>query len=96
MQPPFALALTPVAAQAVAAAESAEEEEQIKVLKARTIPPPPPFLREEFASPTAEQPTADQLLASQDEHAMPAPGLWNDAMLQMMALSEEERLALVS
>lgn len=60
VQPPYALALTPVTAHAVAAAESVEEEEQIKVLKARTIPPPPPFLGEELASPTAEQPTAEK------------------------------------
>ncbi|MCP6768910.1 hypothetical protein NL529_29105, partial [Klebsiella pneumoniae] len=43
VQPPFALALTAVAAQAIAAAEGAPEEEPIKVLKAGTIPPPPPF-----------------------------------------------------
>jgi len=78
VQPPFALALTAVAAQVLAAAEP--DEEPVKVLKAGTIPPPPPFAGEDFAS--------------DDLQSDAPPAERDDPMRPIMALSEEERLAL--
>jgi len=85
---PFALALTAVAAQAIVAAQ---DEEPVKIIKAGTIPPPPPFEGEDFAG--AAQP-ADESPASPDEHA--PSGTADDVLMQIEALSEEERLALFS
>jgi hypothetical protein len=96
VQPPFALAITAVAARAIAAAESTPEEEPIKVLKAGTIPPPPPFAGDDFTGRDGGAPgSQDQHPAPPDEHIAQS-GTGNDLMLQIMALSEEERLALFS
>ncbi len=93
VQPPFSLALTAVAAQAIAAADA--EDEPIKVIKAGTIPPPPPFAGEDFADSNLDvQALAEDERAAQHDHAIPQSGIATDPMLQLMALSEEERLAL--
>jgi hypothetical protein len=84
VQAPFALALTAVAAQALAAAEP--EEDPVKVFKAGTIPPPPPFAGDDFGDADLEVAT------SGDEAASTPRG--TDPMQQIMALSEEERIAL--
>jgi hypothetical protein len=95
VQPPFSLALTAVAAQALAAAPT--EEEPIKVIKAGTIPPPPPFTGENFAASDFDiHAPAEDDRAAQDRHAMRPSGTGYDPILQIMALSEEERLALFS
>jgi len=87
---PFALALTAVAAQAIAAAQ---EEEPVKIIKAGSIPPPPPFAGEDLAG--VAQP-ADEAVVQREMHAMPPSDLGRDVLRQIEALSEEERLALFS
>ncbi len=91
VQPPFALALTAVAAQTLAAAQ---DEEPVKIIRAGTIPPQRPFAREDFKA--AEAHGADEKAASQDEHAMLPSEAGYDVLMQIKALSEEERLALFS
>jgi hypothetical protein len=95
VQQPFSLALTAVAAQAIAAADT--EDEAIKVIKAGTIPPPPPFAGEDFAASNLQvDALAEDERAAQHEHGVPLSGTGADPMLQILALSEEERLALFS
>lgn len=105
VRPAFALAITAVAAQALAAAQP--EDEPIKVIKAGSMPPPPVFAGEdfsacgdvstgagdEFSSDEAEtaESTADLQIAN-----APAPASDEDPLGPLMALSEEERLALFS
>jgi hypothetical protein len=130
---PFSLAITAVAAQALA--KAGPEEEPVKVFKAGEIPPPPPVTGDDFASgaeltaPEANAPQenereaqdaeearkaqiADDVTNAGGERASPAsePTLSSpvattaeaaaafdaidDALAPVMALSEEERLAL--
>ena len=86
VQPPFALAFTAVAAQARASAQP--EEEPVRVIKAGSMPPPPVFEGEDFSATNAEieESSADLESAAPEE----------DPLGPLMALSEEERLALFS
>ena len=86
VQPPFALAFTAVAAQARASAQP--EEEPVRVIKAGSMPPPPVFEGEHFSAAEAEieESAADLESAAPEE----------DPLGPLMALSEEERLALFS
>ena len=86
VQPPFALAITTVAAQALASAQP--EEEPVRVIKAGSMPPPPVFEGEDFSATNAEieESSADLESAAPEE----------DPLGPLMALSEEERLALFS
>ena len=85
VQPPFALAFTAVAAQARASAQP--EEEPVRVIKAGSMPPPV-FEGEDFSATNAEieESSADLESAAPEE----------DPLGPLMALSEEERLALFS
>lgn len=102
VQPPFALAITAVAAQALAAAEP--EEETVRVIKAGSMPPPPVFEGEDFSADGgqdlsfAEPPVEDaQEQLQRDEAVAPSPAIpEEDPLGPLMALSEEERLALFS
>ena len=96
--PPFALAIAAVAAQALAAEP---EDEPIKVLKAGSIPPPPPFTGDDFsyredmpAQTTLEPARGDEIEIS--TAAAPEYRPADDPFAPIMALSEEERLALFS
>ena len=85
VQPPFALASTAVAAQARA---SAQPGGPVRVIKAGSMPPPPVFEGEDFSATNAEieESSADLESAAPEE----------DPLGPLMALSEEERLALFS
>jgi hypothetical protein len=85
VQPPFALAITAVAAQARASTQP--EEETVRVIRAGSMPPPV-FEGEDFSAAEAEieESTADLESAAPEE----------DPLGPLMALSEEERLALFS
>lgn len=76
--PAAALAIGAVIEAAAAAAAEEPEAPTITVLKAGTIPPPTPFAGEDFSR------------AEPAENTPPAP----DPLAPIMALSEEERLAL--
>jgi hypothetical protein len=91
VEAPFALALTAVAAQAIAAAQ---EEEPVKIIRAGTIPAPPPFTGEDFRTEDAQ--AADEHPAPLEEHATQHSTAGHDMLMQIKALSEEERLALFS
>ena len=86
VQSPFALPITAVAAQARASAQP--EEEPVRVIKAGSMPPPPVFEGEDFSATNAEieESSADLESAAPEE----------DPLGPLMALSEEERLALFS
>jgi hypothetical protein len=95
--PPFPLAIAAVAAQALA---DETGEEPIKVLKAGSIPPPPPFTGDDFSfgDDTPAQ-TAAERASDGIEIAIagvPMSDSAEDAFAPIMALSEEERLALFS
>jgi hypothetical protein len=101
IQPPFALAITAVAAQALAAAEP--EEETVRVIKAGSMPPPPVFEGEDFSAGSQDLSFAEPALEdAQDElegeeTVAPSPAIpEEDPLAPLMALSEEERLALFS
>ena len=85
VQPPFELAITAVAAQARA---SAQPGGPVRVIKAGSMPPPPVFEGEHFSAAEAEieESAADLESAAPEE----------DPLGPLMALSEEERLALFS
>ena len=85
VQPPFALASTAVAAQARA---SAQPGGPVRGIKAGSMPPPPVFEGEDFSATNAEieESSADLESAAPEE----------DPLGPLMALSEEERLALFS
>ena len=95
--PPFALAIAAVAAQALAAEP---EDEPIKVLKAGSIPPPPPFTGDDFSyredtqAQTTLEPARDEIEVRTAMAPVSEPA--EDPFAPIMALSEEERLALFS
>lgn len=105
---PATTALAAVAAQAIASAEN--DMPEVKVIKAGQMPPPPPFAGEDFAIDASDPTTADPKAAATDpamesnviadtvppEHAAPPGTPVADAMASILALSEEERLALFS
>jgi hypothetical protein len=95
--PPFALAISAVAPQALAAEP---EDEPIKVLKAGSIPPAPPFTGDDFSirDDTPAQTTAGRASDEIETFAAAAPVTEpaEDPFAPIMALSEEERLALFS
>jgi hypothetical protein len=97
-KPPFALAITAVAAQALAGAHA--EDEPIKVIKAGSMPPPPVFEGEDFsADAEADELVAEPETAGVDELQIggaPSPASEEDPLAPLLALSEEERLALFS
>ena len=90
VQPPFALAITTVAAQALASAQP--EEEPVRVIKAGSMSPPV-FEGEDFSAAEAE---VDESAADLKSAAPPSPSSEEDPLSPLMALSEEERLALFS
>jgi len=100
--PPGATALAAIAAQAVAAAQS--EMPEMKVIKAGSRPPPPHFEGEDFAGPATPAPKLPNPAAESNviadfvppEHAAPPGTPVADALGHILALSEEERLALFS
>lgn len=105
VQPPFTLAITAVAAQALAAAEP--EDEPVKVIKAGSMPPPPVFEGEDFsAADVISAGAGDEIQSAEPDVAetaeeldlanAPAPASDEDPLGPLMALSEEERLALFS
>jgi hypothetical protein len=99
-RPPIALAIAAVAAQALATAEA--EDEPIKVLKAGSIPPPPPFTGDDFASRedvSLPDRSLDEPATDENEITDAVAPLSDSAeapFAPIMALSEEERLALFS
>jgi hypothetical protein len=100
VQPPFALAITAVAAQALAAAEA--EDEAVKVIKADHMPPAPVFAGDDFATGEPADFSAGETEVAESavdlESPIPPAPLQteDDALASLMALSEEERLALFS
>jgi hypothetical protein len=103
VQPPFTLALTAVAAQALAAAQP--EEETVKVIKAGSMPPPV-FEGEDFSvgadlsaiedgALSCAEPEPDDT-GNEDVTLPPPPDSDENPLGPLMALSEEERLALFS
>jgi hypothetical protein len=104
--PPAATALAAVAAQAIAAADC--DMPEVKVIKAGQMPPPPPFAGEDFATEpvglaadvhaAADPATESNVIADTvpPEHAAPLGTPVADALASILALSEEERLALFS
>ena len=107
VQPPFALAISVVAAQTLAAANP--EDEPVKVIRAGSMPPPPVFEGEDFsaggdfssaaprASLSSDEPKAgDSPERLQIANAPSPAALEEDPLGPLMALSEEERLALFS
>ena len=104
---PAATALAAIAAQAVAAAQG--DLPEVKVIKAGSRPPPPHFAGEDFAGDAAvpaapHAGTAHDTAAGPDvvagsgpaERATPAVPPDADALAHLLALSEDERLALFS
>lgn len=93
-QAPFALAITAVAAQALARAEA--EEESVRVFKAGEIPPPSPFTGDDFSSGEGDE--AESADSTEDADDPPAASVAGDSaedlLAPVMALNEEERLAL--
>lgn len=101
--PPATTALAAVAAKAMAAAES--DVPEVKVIKAGSMPAPPAFSGEDFASagdygpaePAATGADSNVIAATvPPEHAAPPGTPVADALAQILALSDEERLALFS
>jgi hypothetical protein len=106
--PPVGTALAAIAAQAVAAVES--DMPQMKVIKAGSMPPPAHFAGEDFTRGAEAAPSPEVVSASADpaaqsnviadtvpaEHAAPPGTPVADALAQILALSDEERLALFS
>jgi hypothetical protein len=98
--PPATTALAAIAAKAMAAAES--DVPEVKVIKAGSMPAPPAFAGEDFAVPPAPllpNPAADSNVIAATvppEHAAPPGTPVADALAQILALSDEERLALFS
>ena len=101
--PPGATALAAIAAQAVAAAQS--DMPEMKVIKAGSRPPPPHFEGEDFAggpvepAPKLPNPAAESNVIADTvprEHAAPPGTPVADALGHILALSDEERLALFS
>jgi hypothetical protein len=100
--PPGATALAAIAAQAVAAAES--DMPEVRVIKAGSRPPPPHFAGEDFAGPAEPAPKLPNPAALSNviaetvppEHAAPPGTPVADALAHIVALSDEERLALFS
>ena len=106
--PPAGTALAAIAAQAVAAAES--DMPQGKVIKAGSMPPSAHFAGEDFTGGGEAPPSPEVVSASADpaaqsnviadtvpaEHAAPPGAPVADALAQILALSDEERLALFS
>ena len=106
--PPAGTALAAIAAQAVAAAES--DMPQVKVIKAGSMPPSAHFAGEDFTGGGEAPPSPEVVSASADpaaqsnviadtvpaEHAAPPGTPVADALAQILALSDEERLALFS
>lgn len=100
--PAATTALAAVAAKAIAAADS--DVAEIKVIKAGSMPAPPAFSGEDFtseAAATVEQaaPGADSNVIADTvppEHAAPPGTPVADALAQILALSDDERLALFS
>ena len=98
--PPTALAA--IAAQAIAAAE--RDMPEVKVIKAGHGPQPAHFSGEDFTgaaapAPKLPNPAADSNVIAATvpgEHAAPPGTPVADALAQIVALSEEERLALFS
>lgn len=99
---PGATALAAIAAQAIAAAE--HDMPEVKVIKAGSRPPPPHFEGEDFAGPATPAPKLPNPAAESNviadfvppEHAAPPGTPVADALGHILALSEEERLALFS
>jgi hypothetical protein len=99
---PGATALAAIAAQAVAAAQS--DMPEMKVIKAGSRPPPPHFEGEDFAGPADPAPKLPNPAAYSNviadsvppEHAAPPGTPVADALGHILALSDEERLALFS
>jgi len=95
-------ALAAIAAQAIAAAE--RDMPQVKVIKAGSGPQPAHFAGEDFTGPIAPAPKLPNPAAASNviaanvpaEHAAPPGTPVADALAQIVALSEEERLALFS
>jgi hypothetical protein len=85
--PPTALAA--VAAQAIAAAR--DEMVDVKVVKAGAMPPPAPFAGDDFASASSCESESGAATAPQTGAAAA-----DDALATLLALSEDERLALFS
>ena len=100
--PPGATALAAIAAQAVAAAQS--DMPEMRVIKAGSRPPPAHFAGEDFAGPATPAPRLPNPAAYSNviadtvppEHAAPPGTPVADALAHILALSEEERLALIS
>jgi hypothetical protein len=104
---PGATALAAIAAQAIAAAE--HDMPEVKVIKAGSRPPPPHFAGEDFAgagapvpeppAETAKDPATESNVIADNvppEHAAPPGTPVADALGHILALSDEERLALFS
>jgi hypothetical protein len=104
---PGATALAAIAAQAIAAAE--HDMPEVKVIKAGSRPPPPHFAGEDFAgavaavpepqAETAKDPATESNVIAENvppEHAAPPGTPVAVALGHILALSEEERLALFS
>ena len=89
VQPPFELAITAVAAQARA---SAQPGGPVRGIKAGSMSPPV-FEGEDFSAAEAE---IDESAADLESAASPSPSSEEDPLSPLMALSEEERLALFS
>ena len=89
VQPPFAI----TAAAAPARASTQPEEEPVRVIKAGSMPPPPVFGDEDFSAAVAE---IEESAADLKSAALPSPSSEEDPLGLLMALSEEERLALFS
>jgi hypothetical protein len=96
---PFTLAITAVAAQALAKVEP--DEEPVRVFKAGEIPPPAPFTGDDFASDDGDLKVQelDSAVVDTDDEPPQATSAAvfdavDDALAPVMALSEEERLAL--
>ena len=88
VQPPFAI----TAAAAPARASTQPEEEPVRVIKTGSMPPPV-FGDEDFSAAVAEiEESATDLKSA----ALPSPSSEEDPLGLLMALSEEERLALFS
>jgi hypothetical protein len=99
--PAATTALAAVAAKAIAAVET--DVPEVKVIKAGSMPPPPAFSGEDFASagddvdPAATGADSNVIAADvPPEHAAPPGTPVADALAQILALSDEERLALFS
>ena len=103
-QPPPAAttALAAIAAKAMAAAET--DVPEVKVIKAGSMPAPPQFAGEDFAgavppAPKLPNPAAESNVIADTvppEHAAPPGTPVADALAHIVALSDEERLALFS